>query len=99
MWGLLHEESSGIVSTDGVITRRDYPVLIGTIDRLIRNGRLRAVLPGVYAQPEACESMATRVRALMRWDPDAILVSEVAAWAVVLAGDCVWRLIECSRQA
>jgi very-short-patch-repair endonuclease len=79
--GTLHQDVQRILATEGVITRRDYPVLIGTIDRLIRNGRLRAVLPGVYAQPEACESMSTRVRALMRWDPDAILVNEVAAWA------------------
>jgi very-short-patch-repair endonuclease len=70
-----------ILATEGVIARRDHPILIGTIDRLVRNDSLRAVLPGVYAPPELCDSIATRVRALMHWDPDAILVDEAAAWA------------------
>jgi very-short-patch-repair endonuclease len=41
---------------------------------------LRPVLPGVYAAPETCESVQTRILALMRWDPDAILIGPAAAW-------------------
>lgn len=69
-----------VLARDGVIARRDHPNLNGAIDWLVRNGRLRAVLPGVYAPPDVCDSIATRVRALMRWEPDAILVDEAAAW-------------------
>jgi hypothetical protein len=63
-----------------VIARRDHPKLIGAIDRQVRNGTLRPVLPGVYAAPETCESVQTRILALMRWDPDAILIGPAAAW-------------------
>jgi very-short-patch-repair endonuclease len=82
-----------ILATESVIVRRDHPLLSGAIDRLIRNGGLRSVLPGVYAPPEVCDSIAIRVRALMRWDPDAILVAEAAAWA------SFWPEIRVSRIA
>jgi very-short-patch-repair endonuclease len=65
---------------DGVIARRDHPKLTGAIDRQIRNGALRQVVPGVYATPEECDSVHTRIVALMRWDPDAILMGAAAAW-------------------
>ena len=71
----------GILATGGVIARRDHPKLAGAIDRQIRNGTLRPVLPGVYATPEMCDSVRTRILALMRWDADAILVGPAAAWA------------------
>ncbi|MGH3339703.1 MAG: hypothetical protein ACRDPL_12860, partial [Propionibacteriaceae bacterium] len=70
-----------LLTTEGVVDRRDHPKLISAIDWLVRGGGLKAVLPGVYAKPEDCESTATRVRALMRWDPDAILIGATAAWA------------------
>jgi very-short-patch-repair endonuclease len=68
-----------LLATEGVIARRDHPKLIGAIDWLVRNGGLRQLLPGVYAQPEMADSVWARVRALMLWDPDAILVGEAAA--------------------
>jgi very-short-patch-repair endonuclease len=70
-----------ILTTDGVISRRDHPKLIGAIDRQVRNGTLRPVLPGVYSAPNMCESVRTRIIAVMCWDPDAILVGPAAAWA------------------
>ena len=76
----LQKDIQGILTTDGVIARRDHPKLIGAIDRQVRNGTLRPVLPGVYAAPETCESVQTRILALMRWDPDAILIGPAAAW-------------------
>jgi very-short-patch-repair endonuclease len=78
--GTLQRDIQRLLTSDGVIVRRDHPNLISSIDWLIRNDDLRPVLPGVYASPGACDAMATRVQALMRWDPDAILVDEAAAW-------------------
>jgi very-short-patch-repair endonuclease len=74
------EDIQQILATEGVIVRRDHPKLVGTIERLVRNGNLRSVLPGVYAEPGACDSIQTRIRALMRWDPDAVLIGSAAAW-------------------
>jgi hypothetical protein len=68
-----------LLVTDGVIARREHPKLASTIDWLVRNGSLRAVLPGVYAQPEICDLLPTRMQALIHWDPDAILVGAAAA--------------------
>jgi very-short-patch-repair endonuclease len=76
----LQHEVQHLLATEGVVVRRDHPELISAIDWLVRNGDLRSVLPGVYAQPEACNSIGTRVRALMRWDPDAVLIGSAAAW-------------------
>ena len=77
----LQPEIEQLLATEGVIARREHPELASTIDWLVRNGSLRAVLPGVYAQLEMCDLFPTRVRALMRWDPDAILVGRAAARA------------------
>jgi very-short-patch-repair endonuclease len=79
--GTLQHDIQYLLAAEGVVVRRDHPKLIGTIDWLVRNGCLRPVLPGIYAQPEACGSIQTRIRALMRWDPDAVLVGAAAAWA------------------
>lgn len=75
----LHEIQH-LLGTEGVVVRRDHPKLIGTIERLVRNGNLRAVLPGVYAEPGTCDSIRTRIQAVMRWDPDAVLLGTAAAW-------------------
>jgi very-short-patch-repair endonuclease len=75
----LHEIQH-LLGTEAVVVRRDHPKLIGTIERLVRNGNLRAVLPGVYAEPGTCDSVRTRIQAVMRWDPDAVLLGTAAAW-------------------
>ena len=74
------EDVQQVLATEGVIVRRDHPKLIGTIERLVRNGNLRPVLPGVYAEPGACDSIRTRILAVMHWDPDAVLLGSAAAW-------------------
>jgi hypothetical protein len=51
-----------LLATEGVVVRRDHPKLIGAIDWLVRNGGLRPVLPGVYAQAESCDSIGDRWR-------------------------------------
>jgi hypothetical protein len=66
----LHEIQH-LLATEGVVGRRDHPKLVGTIERLVRNGNLRAVLPGVYAEPGTCDSIRTRIQAVMNWDRDA----------------------------
>jgi very-short-patch-repair endonuclease len=78
--GTLHEIQH-LLATEGVVARRDHPKLIGTIERLVRNGNLRAVLPGVYAEPGTCDSIRTRLQGVMHWDRDAVLVGAAAAWA------------------
>jgi hypothetical protein len=75
----LQHDIQQLLAADGVIARRDHPKLVGAIDWLVRNGSLRSVLPGIYARPETCDAIATRVGALMRWDPDAILLGAAAA--------------------
>ena len=77
----LQKDIQRILATDGVISRRDHPELTGAIDRQLRNGTLRPLLPGVYASPKMCDSIRTRILGVMRWDPDAILVGRAAAWA------------------
>jgi very-short-patch-repair endonuclease len=77
----LQHDIQQLLATEGVIARREHPQLAGAIDWLVRNGALRAVLPGVYAEPAVCDSVGTRMQALMRWDPDAILIEAAAAWA------------------
>jgi very-short-patch-repair endonuclease len=74
------EDVQQVLATEGVIVRRDHPKLIGTIERLVRNGNLRPVLPGVYAEPGACDSIRTRILAVMHWDADAVLLGSAAAW-------------------
>jgi hypothetical protein len=34
----------------------------------------------VYAEPGTCDSIRTRIQAVMNWDRDAVLVGAVAAW-------------------
>jgi hypothetical protein len=73
------QEIQRLLVTDGVVARRDHPELDTTLRYLIRRGDLVRVLPGVYAARDQAASLRTRVRALSRFDPDAILVGAVAA--------------------
>ena len=76
----LQHDIHHLLATEGVVVRRDHPKLIGAIDWLVRNGDLRPVLPGVYAEQGVCDSIQTRILALMHWDPDAVLLGSAAAW-------------------
>jgi len=70
-----------ILASDRVIAVRDHPKLRGAIQWRVRTGELRPVLPGVYAAAAVADTSATRVAALRRWDPDAVLTHEAAAAA------------------
>jgi very-short-patch-repair endonuclease len=63
----------------GLVARRDHPQFAGSFDRLLRNGRLATVLPGVYAVPEIADSWQTRARALGLRHHDAVLLGGAAA--------------------
>ncbi len=71
MWAVLDRER--------VIASRQHPGLRGAIDWLLRRGRLRAVLPGVYAIAEHADDLEVLVAAVARWDPDAVVVGAAAA--------------------
>jgi very-short-patch-repair endonuclease len=72
-------EIERLLTTEGVIARRDHPELDTTLRYLVLRGDLIRVLPGIYAMPDRAASLQTRVRALRCLDPDAILLGAVAA--------------------
>ena len=75
----LQDEVWTVVRRDGVIARREGPDLARALDAMAGRGALVAVLPGVYARPEACESFDTKVRAALLRDRDAVLTGSTAA--------------------
>lgn len=72
-------EIERILTADGVLVRRQHPKLVGSLDRLLRCGNLRAVLPGVYAGVEQASDPLTRMLAVRARYPDAVLVGHGAA--------------------
>ena len=74
-----HFDIQRVLAHEGVIALRDHPELVGPIRWLVRRGDLHAVLPGVYAPRPAVHTFDTRIRALMAWDPSAVLVAAAAA--------------------
>ena len=75
----LSDEVRAVLQRDGVIARRDHPGLAGAMARLVRDGELAPVLPGVYAAAATSTERAVRLAALARWAPDAVLVGRTAA--------------------
>jgi very-short-patch-repair endonuclease len=74
-----HLDIQAMLAQDGVITLRQHPELAGSIRWLARRGDLQTVLPGVYAPPHTATAIDTRIRALMAWDPNTVLVEAAAA--------------------
>jgi very-short-patch-repair endonuclease len=75
-----HDEVNSLLRAGGgLLARRDHPRLAGSLDWLIRDGRLVTVLPGVYAAPENAWSWQTRIRALAIRHRDAVLLGAAAA--------------------
>lgn len=65
---------------NGLLVARDHPGLVRTAQRLTAAGALKAVLPGVFADPEAVGRPELRIQALASWLPDAVLTGEAAAF-------------------
>jgi hypothetical protein len=63
----------------GLVAGRDHPQLAGSFDWLVRDGRLTAVLPGIYASPDVAHGWQTRARALTLRHQDAVLLGGAAA--------------------
>ena len=66
----------------GLLVRRNHPSLIHVIDRQLRSGQLRAVLPGVYSVPDLASDPSIRVRAATLRHPDAVVLTGAAARAL-----------------
>lgn len=96
----LSDEVREVVRREGVIARRDHPGLTGAMARLVRDGELAAVLPGVYAPAATSSERAVRLAALSRWAPDAVLTGRTAAqltyWPL-LPGATVECSLPCAR--
>ena len=66
----------------GLLVRRDHPDVAHVIDRQVRSGRLRAVLPGIYALPGLAGNPSIRVRAAVLRHPDGVVLTGAAARAL-----------------
>ena len=73
------EVNALLQAAGGLVSRRDHPDLAASFDWLVREGRLTAVLPGVYAASELAHAWQTRVRALGLRHRDAVLLGAAAA--------------------
>ena len=72
-------EIEQLLLTEGVVSRRRHPELDASLRYLVGRGELARVLPGVYAPAVTASSTRTRIKALMTYDPDAVLTEAVAA--------------------
>jgi len=72
-------EVHDVVASEGLIVRRRHSDLSHSIDRLIKQGRLVAVLPGIYAYAEHGHLLQTRVRAAMQVCPTGVITGQAAA--------------------
>jgi len=63
----------------GVIARSEHRGLATTLDRMLRNNELTAVLPGVYAPTGSAGELAVRIAAVGAWNADAVVVGRAAA--------------------
>lgn len=82
-----------LLATEQVILRRDHPGLDDALTRARVKGRLTRVLPGVYADPGRAEDPVTKMAAVARWDPDAVIRGRAAAaatyWPDIATGSTV----------
>ena len=75
----LQDEVWAVLRREGVVVRREHAELGGAVDWLVRDHRLRTVLPGIYAGTEQADDLRVRLAALARWDPDAVVCGSAAA--------------------
>jgi very-short-patch-repair endonuclease len=79
-----------LLATEPIILVREHPALENSLRRAAQHGRLARVLPGVYADPGTADDVRTRVAAVTRWDPSAVICGRAAAaltyWPDVAVG-------------
>jgi very-short-patch-repair endonuclease len=75
------EATTALRANGGVLRRSDRPELGAALDWLVRQGRLAAVLPGVYATPDWQLQPAIAMRAALLHHPDGVLFGAAAARA------------------
>lgn len=68
-----------LLAQDRVILAREHPALENALVRAATAGRLVRPLPGVYADPGNAGDLMTRVAAVSRWDPNAVIRGRAAA--------------------
>jgi very-short-patch-repair endonuclease len=73
------EVASILRRSGGVISRKNHPNLVGTLDRMLREKRLIPVLPGIYADPSALDDPCARIAAAALWAPDGVITRSAAA--------------------
>ncbi len=78
MTGLIDE---ALAYGHGLLIVRDDPDTWHQVRRAVTAGELRRVLPGVYQPTGAAPSLRDKARALMAFDPTAVLTGRAAAWA------------------
>lgn len=68
-----------IRAAGGVISRRQHPELVPGLNWMCRSGEIVSVFPGVYVPPARQGDLDVRLRALVLWEPDAVLTGRTAA--------------------
>ena len=79
-----------LLATEGVVLLRDHLELQSSLCRGVRSGRLARVLPGVYVDAGSASDVSTRIAAVTRWDPNAVICGRAAAsltyWPKITVG-------------
>ena len=68
-----------LLALDQVILAREHPRLENALVRAASAGRLVRPLPGVFADPGNADQLLTKVAAVSRWDPNAVIRGRAAA--------------------
>lgn len=68
-----------LLALDRVILAREHPKLENDLVRAANAGRLVRPLPGVFADPGNANQLLTKVVAVSRWDPNAVITGRAAA--------------------
>lgn len=79
-----------LLAAEGVILLRDHLDLQNPLCQGVRSGRLARVLPGVYVDAGSTSDASTRIAAVARWDPNAVICGRAAAsltyWPKITVG-------------
>lgn len=68
-----------LLAEDPILLAREHRELRNAVPEAAAAGRLTRLLPGVYADSGRARELSTRVAALTRWDPSAVICGRAAA--------------------